>query len=1435
MPDMVPPGGTSNKVERFRGSLARSVLLLLLLLSLLPAAITSTVNYFRSRQLLHDQTGAQLQTIIHSQSQALNQLANQAQAGLSQLFSQQDITNSLQVLIKEPNDPAAIQNSLSLLQTFLVEYKSISGTTFSQIFVLSKEGKVLVSTDTQLIGQSLPMKGAVLDLVGTEKVMASYNFAPIFTDKWILFSTKPITDGTNTNSASVIAAIQSPVLEQVLKNTDSIYPTGKAYFFTKTQIFQYLQSIGNISPIDPNQAHLNQLLSLVANSEGLGNITSTFGMPVLAYASWLPQLQMGFVVEEPETSIYNVIDSQIPINIGLVLIIFLVLGVFVYFAAMQVVTPLRQLAGLAKDFAGGDWSKRASVKRKDEIGLLAYSFNQMAEQMSGLYGALETKVVERAKQIRSASEFTQIAVASSSLEEIFLKTLDLLVSQFGFTFASIFLLDETGNYLVLQESQNSISDQKPARGYRIPIAANTLMSWVAINNQTRVVPNIPEETFYHVELLLTGSLSEAAVPISLGNTILGVIEIQSPIMNGFDPEIIATFVTLANQVASGIQNIRLLESAQINLAETSLLYRTSRQISVAKEDQEVISILASALKQTAYVSGIYSVEEDHLTLIALSDPKNPDAIHSNQGITLSLQKAFERLRQENLILIDNINQLSDFSSLLAYFARAGCHSAALIAVHKGEQLSNVIILGSRESTPVTSTMLQPFGNLVEVVSSSLERLDVLQTLQRRLNELQTLASVGEAITQETDLKKLFEVLYAQISKSVGGNIEFSLSLFDEKLFQIETPYLYRGEELVSISPKPFGSGPISYVIVNHQALLIVKDAEQKARALGIKPSGKPFKSWLGVPLFVSGKVIGVMSILDEEREEAFSENDLHLFNALAPQIAITIHNAQLLSEMQQTLKDLELERYLLNTWLVNTPDFVYFKDAEGKYLRVSKSYAKRLGLEQAEQLIGHLDVELERKDDGRLVQQEDQEIFSSGSPKLRVVKKEVTKDGIEIWTLNNKIRMVDQTGQPAGIFATGSDISESVEAEQLSQQRSQQIRTAAEIARDTASTLQVDDLLQKSVNMIRDRFGFYHASIFLLDPLNEYAILRESTGEAGARMKAGNHKLAVGSKSIVGQATQLSEHVVVNDVTRDNTYYPNPLLPDTRSELAIPLMVGNTVLGALDVQSIRVNAFLPEDIQILQILADQLAIAVFNGNLFAQAQENLAEHRLLHQITTAATSASSLEEALATTVGGLQTALGGDQVSVFFPSGSDDLIVRAAAGYENIDLSSTHFKYGEGAVGLAALEKRPILISNAITDSRYVAIDNNTRSQLAVPILYSDTLLGVLNIEKPISAAYDENDQEILGALGNSLGAIISNARLLEEIRKQVDRQRQLYEITSKIRRSADIQSILETSAVEISKVVHAKRAHIEITTNETIEPDSPTKHNGDNGKEVLE
>lgn len=186
-----------------------------------------------------------------------------------------------------------------------------------------------------------------------------------------------------------------------------------------------------------------------------------------------------------------------------------------------------------------------------------------------------------------------------------------------------------------------------------------------------------------------------------------------------------------------------------------------------------------------------------------------------------------------------------------------------------------------------------------------------------------------------------------------------------------------------------------------------------------------------------------------------------------------------------------------------------------------------------------------------------------------------------------------------------------------SRRRANQLQTAAEIARDTSSTLALDRLLNRAVNLLRERFGYYHASIFLLDESSTVAHIRESTGEAGAEMKRRGHQLSVGSASVIGQATLRGEPVVVNDVSLESAksiHQYNPLLPLTRAELGIPLKIGTRVIGALDVQSTRANAFTQDDIAVLQILADQIAVAVDNARAYELAQKAMQEIKEADQL-----------------------------------------------------------------------------------------------------------------------------------------------------------------------------------------------------------------------------
>ncbi|RPJ28941.1 MAG: EAL domain-containing protein [Chloroflexi bacterium] len=186
-------------------------------------------------------------------------------------------------------------------------------------------------------------------------------------------------------------------------------------------------------------------------------------------------------------------------------------------------------------------------------------------------------------------------------------------------------------------------------------------------------------------------------------------------------------------------------------------------------------------------------------------------------------------------------------------------------------------------------------------------------------------------------------------------------------------------------------------------------------------------------------------------------------------------------------------------------------------------------------------------------------------------------------------------------------------AEQTVLRQNRLLTAAAEIASATTSTLDVSKLLITSTELIQEKFGFYHTSVFLIESGSNTAVLRASAGEGGHRLPVDQHQLVVGSKSLVGMATATHRPVVVMDVAKHPTHLKNPQLPNTQSEAVIPLLIGELVIGALDVQSTLVDAFSDWDITVLTTIANQLAIAVQNARLYTSVRQEVVERRRAEQ------------------------------------------------------------------------------------------------------------------------------------------------------------------------------------------------------------------------------
>lgn len=174
------------------------------------------------------------------------------------------------------------------------------------------------------------------------------------------------------------------------------------------------------------------------------------------------------------------------------------------------------------------------------------------------------------------------------------------------------------------------------------------------------------------------------------------------------------------------------------------------------------------------------------------------------------------------------------------------------------------------------------------------------------------------------------------------------------------------------------------------------------------------------------------------------------------------------------------------------------------------------------------------------------------------------------------------------------------------------LKAVADVGKSITSFRNLSELLQQTTNLINENFGHYHVGIFLVDERKEYAVLTASNSEGGQRMLGNQHRLKIGETGLVGYVTANAKARIALDVGKDAVYFNNPDLPQTRSEIALPLVVGGQILGALDVQSTEPQAFSDDDSSTLQILAEQLAVAIQNANLFDQTEKALEASRVTY-------------------------------------------------------------------------------------------------------------------------------------------------------------------------------------------------------------------------------
>jgi GAF domain-containing protein len=329
------------------------------------------------------------------------------------------------------------------------------------------------------------------------------------------------------------------------------------------------------------------------------------------------------------------------------------------------------------------------------------------------------------------------------------------------------------------------------------------------------------------------------------------------------------------------------------------------------------------------------------------------------------------------------------------------------------------------------------------------------------------------------------------------------------------------------------------------------------------------------------------------------------------------------------------------------------------------------------------------------------------------------------------------------------------------EKRALEMETASHIARDISTIDDLDQLLTSAINRLKDEFGFYYVAVFLTDESREFALLRAGTGEAGQAMLAQNHRHALLQTSMVGYAITKQEARLAQNVSEDTVHYRNPFLPETRSEIALPLIVDGVAIGALDVQSTQAEFFQPDDIRVLQVAADQLAVAFEKARLVRQLTNTLDDLKSSYRLATQ------------------------QSWQKFIRSTRRDFAYRLRSGV---------IEPGSPATSLAAQAMRTgeIALHTSTPNG-----SERPRTSVAVPVKLRDQALGVLELQFEVGFLSAQS-LELLEAAANRLALALDNARLLEEVQMRATREKMVSEVSAKVRAESDVERVLQTVAAEL-------------------------------------
>jgi PAS domain S-box-containing protein len=826
---------------------------------------------------------------------------------------------------------------------------------------------------------------------------------------------------------------------------------------------------------------------------------------------------------------------------------------------------------------GDQWLGYVTAQAPD----VTYLSDEQLRQINALTGQAAVKVqsIELLRQSeRRAAEMETVAKVSAAaatildMNALLQQVSDLTKQNFNLYHAHIYLLDDAGENLVLTAGAGEAGRIMKAEKRSIPLnREHSLVARAARTRQGIIANDITKEPDFLPNPLLPDTKSEMSIPMIVGQQLIGVLDVQASNINRFDDEDVRVKTALAGQVAVAVQNARLFSVIETRLQNAHATRQVGEYIRDIENTDEMLEKVISVLAETLHLDN---------GVISHYDPSRDlwrGVSGGGTGMTAEIARTFqdkgnryphglEALRTGQVVPIDDVTTYPNFPQDFIT-GKIGIKSVIVIPIILKDGDSSVVFLNANtQQHHFTMEEIELAANIGDQITLGLERRRSQDAIKLYADVMEN-TPTGLYVWHMDDVNELhsFRLLAANsASASATGVVPETVvgkSMMEAfaGLYQTPIPEIYAN---VIRTGQPVNLGEVAYGDEH------------------VTPSIFDVKAF---PLPGNNVGISFENITERKRQEqALLENEARLSEALD------------IGRLGYWEFDPSTELFTFNDQFYTI--YRTTAEREGGYTMTAAQFAGKYVY----------------PDDAYLVGEEVQKAMATNDPNYatQLEHRIVRADGSIGYTLVRIRIQMDADGRIMKMYGANQDVTERKLAEEEINRRATEIETVSIVGAQIAQNLDLEALLWEIANLTADNFNRYYAQVYLLDEAGESLVLAAGSGEVGQQLAAKGHQIPLSrANSLVARAARSHQTVVINDVQQEKDFLPNALLPDTRAEIAVPILLGEKVMGVLDVQDNEVNAFSKAEVQGKIVLANQIAVAVQNARAFQQTETALAETR----------------------------------------------------------------------------------------------------------------------------------------------------------------------------------------------------------------------------------